>query len=135
MIQYGTIGTPQQDYVSIPFFKGMIEGYNALDGPAGLAFAIIVINAIRSYGITDKKSIVKYTIFSGLGAAFFLAVVYFMLTYAGAITSTSFSNGGALLHALTSSLFGNVGSDSWYCGSFGLFNNFHWFDNCIFGLF
>ena len=109
MIQYGTIGAPQQDYVSIPFFKGMIEGYNALDGPAGLAFAIIVINAIRSYGITDKKSIVKYTIFSGLGAAFFLAVVYFMLTYAGAITSTSFSNGGALLHALTSSLFGNVG--------------------------
>lgn len=109
MIQYGTIGAPQQDYASIPFFKGMIEGYNALDGPAGLAFAIIVINAIRSYGITDKKSIVKYTIFSGLGAAFFLAVVYFMLTYAGAITSTSFSNGGALLHALTSSLFGNVG--------------------------
>ena len=53
-----------------------------------------------------KKCIVKYTIFSGLGAAFFLAVVYFMLTYAGAITSTSFSNGGALLHALTSSLFG-----------------------------
>ena len=44
MIQYGTIGAPQQDYVSIPFFKGMIEGYNALDGPAGLAFAIIVIN-------------------------------------------------------------------------------------------
>ena len=37
----------------------MIEGYNALDGPAGLAFAIIVINAIRSYGITDKKSIVS----------------------------------------------------------------------------
>ncbi len=51
----------------------MIEGYNALDGPAGLAFAIIVINAIRSYGITDKKSIVKYTIFSGLGAAFFFS--------------------------------------------------------------
>lgn len=109
MIQYGTIGAPQQDYASIPFFKGMIEGYNALDGPAGLAFAIIVINAIRGYGIKDKKCIVKYTIISGLGAAFFLAVVYFMLTYAGAITSTSFANGGALLHALTTSLYGSVG--------------------------
>lgn len=109
MLQYGKIGAPQQDYASIPFFKGMIEGYNALDGPAGLAFAIIVINAIRGYGIKDKKCIVKYTIISGLGAAFFLAVVYFMLTYAGAITSTSFSNGGALLHALTTSLYGSVG--------------------------
>lgn len=109
MLQYGKIGAPQQDYASIPFFKGMIEGYNALDGPAGLAFAIIVINAIRGYGIKDKKCIVKYTIISGLGAAFFLAVVYFVLTYAGAITSTSFSNGGALLHALTTSLYGSVG--------------------------
>lgn len=32
-----------------------------------------------------------------------------MLTYAGAITSTSFANGGALLHALTTSLYGSVG--------------------------
>lgn len=108
-IQYGIIGEPQQDYQTIPFSKGMIEGYNALDGPAGLAFAILVINAIKEYGVKDKKSIAKYTIISGIGAAIFLSVVYFMLTYAGAITITSFDNGGALLHALTSSLFGDVG--------------------------
>lgn len=109
-ISYGTIGAAQQDYQTMPFFLGMIEGYNALDGPAGLAFAIIVINALQGYGVQDKKQIAKYTVISGAGAAFFLAVVYFMLTYAGAITNTSFGNGGALLHALTNSLFGNAGS-------------------------
>lgn len=106
---FGTIPAPTTAYADIPFFKGMIEGYNALDGPAGLAFAIIVITAIRSYGITEKKTIARYTIICGLGAAGFLAVVYFMLTYVGAMTNTAFANGGALLHAVTNHLFGGIG--------------------------
>lgn len=106
---FGTISAPTAAYAGIPFFKGMIEGYNALDGPAGLAFAIIVITAIRSYGITEKKTIARYTIICGLGAAGFLAVVYFMLTYVGAMTNTAFANGGALLHAVTNHLFGGIG--------------------------
>lgn len=106
---FGTIPAPTAAYADIPFFKGMIEGYNALDGPAGLAFAIIVITAIRSYGITEKKTIARYTIICGLGAAGFLAVVYFMLTYVGAMTNTAFANGGALLHAVTNHLFGGIG--------------------------
>ena len=106
---FGTMLEPSAAYADIPFFKGMIEGYNALDGPAGLAFAILVITAIRGYGITDKKSIARYTILCGLGAAGFLAIVYFMLTYVGAITNTAFSNGGALLHAVTNHLFGGIG--------------------------
>lgn len=105
----GSTGIAQGAYETIPFFQGMIEGYNALDGPAGLAFAIIVINAIKNYGITEKKSIAKYTILSGLGAAFFLAVVYFMLTYVGAHTIEPFANGGSLLHTVTKTLFGDVG--------------------------
>lgn len=106
---FGTMMEPSPAYADIPFFKGMIEGYNALDGPAGLAFAILVITAIRSYGVTDKKYIARYTILCGLGAAGFLAGVYFMLTYVGAITNTPFTNGGALLHAVTNHLFGGIG--------------------------
>lgn len=106
---FGKAMQPQGAYAHIPFFQGMIEGYNALDGPAGLAFAIIVITAIKGYGITDKKSIARYTILCGLGAAAFLAIVYFMLTYVGSITNTSFANGGAMLHAVTNHLFGNAG--------------------------
>ena len=105
-IQYGTISAPQGVYETIPFFQGMIEGYNALDGPAGLVFAIIIINAVSGYGITAKKSIVKYTIICGIGAAAILSAVYYMLTYIGAVTITPFGNGGVLLHAMTSDLLG-----------------------------
>lgn len=105
----GNISKPQGMYQEIPFFQGMIEGYNALDGPAGLAFSIIVINSIKNYGITDKKSIAKYTIIAGLGAAFFLSIVYFMLTYVGATSIPAFGNGGTLLYAVSTQLFGSLG--------------------------
>lgn len=108
-IQYGSLSEPQGVYATIPFFQGMLEGYNALDGPAGLVFAIVIINAVRGYGVKEKKNIVKYTIICGVGAATILSIVYYMLTYVGAITSTPFSNGGALLHAVTSDLLGNIG--------------------------
>lgn len=106
---FGEMMAPSGDYQTIPLFKGMIEGYNALDGPAGLAFAIIVIDAIKGYGVTDKKNIAKYTILCGLGSAVFLSVVYFMLSYVGAITNQPFPNGGALLHSVTNHLLGNAG--------------------------
>ena len=51
----------------------------------------------------------RYTILCGLGAAAFLGIVYFMLTYVGAMTITPFENGGSLLHAVTNHLFGSVG--------------------------
>ena len=108
-IAFGEMMPPSGDYQNISFFKGMVEGYNALDGPAGLAFAIIVINAIRHYGIEEKHSIAKYTIFCGFGSAVFLSVVYYMLAYIGAITNEPFVNGGALLHAVTNHLLGGAG--------------------------
>lgn len=108
-IPFGEFNAPIERYLQMPFFQGMIEGYNALDGPAGLAFAIIVINAIRSLGVKNKKDIAKYTIISGLGAGAFLAIVYFMLTYIGALTNMSFQNGGELLHAITKQMFGMPG--------------------------
>ena len=108
-VVYGTLAESQGVYKTMPFFQGMIEGYNALDGPAGLAFATIVIKALKDYGISDKKNIAKYTIISGIGAVCFLAIVYFMLAYIGAITETSFDNGGALLHAIATETYGGIG--------------------------
>lgn len=109
-LDFGTMVSPSGEYVEIPFFTGMVEGYNALDGPAGLAFAIIVINAIKNFGIKEKGSIIRYTLSCGIIAAIFLSIVYFMLTYVGALTGTPFDNGGALLHAVTNYLFGNLGA-------------------------
>lgn len=106
---FGSLHAPSGGYEQLPFFQGMMQGYLALDGPAGLAFAILVIDAIRQLGITNKREIVGYTCICGLGAAMFLAVVYFALAYIGAITPGTFANGGALLTSVTHTLFGSFG--------------------------
>lgn len=106
---FGEFQAASGNYVDMPFFQGMIEGYLALDGPAGLAFSIIVIQAIRELGVTDKKSIIKYTCICGLGAAFFLSIVYFALSYVGAITPGTYANGGVLLTTITKQLFSTPG--------------------------
>nr|WP_242705547.1 branched-chain amino acid transport system II carrier protein [Pontibacillus sp. ALD_SL1] len=36
---------------------GFTEGYNTMDALATLAFRIVVINAIKSKGMTDPKAI------------------------------------------------------------------------------
>lgn len=108
VIQYGAVQA-SGEYKEIAFFQGMIEGYNALDGPAGPVFAIIMINAVSGFGVKKRKNVVKYTIFSGIGAVMILSVIYYMLAYIGATTRTVFANGGALLHAVASDLIGPAG--------------------------
>lgn len=108
-LQYGAIGQAQGEYREIAFFKGMIEGYNALDGPAGPVFAIIIIHAITGFQVKERKNVVKYTVISGIGAVLILSIIYYMLTYIGATTHTIFENGGALLHGVASDLLGPVG--------------------------
>lgn len=107
----GEIGVPQGDYAEIPLFKGMVEGYLALDGFAALAFAIVVINGIKDLGVKESGSIAKYTLIAGVFAAIALGVVYLALSYVGAQTSASmsFENGGQLLADVVYSLLGNGG--------------------------
>ena len=50
---------PIGDYIDNSFFKGFQEGYLTMDTLASLVFGIIVINAIKAKGITDKKSIAQ----------------------------------------------------------------------------
>lgn len=108
-LQYGAIQSAQGEYRDIAFFKGMIEGYNALDGPAGPVFAIIIINAVAGFQVKERKHVVRYTVISGIGAVVILSGIYYMLTYIGATTHTVFENGGVLLHEVASDLLGPVG--------------------------
>ena len=125
-VQYGSVGVPQGVYKEIPFFQGMIEGYYALDGPAGLVFAIIIINAVRGHQVKTKRNIIKYTLICGAGAALILSVVYYMLTYVGAVTRTPFSNGGSLLHAVTSDLLGPAGRNhTGSCSTVCMYDDLH----------
>ncbi|QHI72151.1 branched-chain amino acid transport system II carrier protein [Aminipila terrae] len=108
----GEIGTATGEYASIPFFRGMIEGYLALDGLAALAFAIVVINSVKGFGISHPKAIVKYTLLAGVLAGVGLGIVYLALGFIGAQTSTSplFENGSQLLAAVVYQLLGRGGN-------------------------
>lgn len=107
----GSIGAPRGDYLQIPLFKGIIEGYLALDGFAGLVFAILVYQALKQYQITDHKMMVKSAFLCSCLAGVLLIAVYAALALLGIQTSSMelFSNGGALLSYASRTLFGNMG--------------------------
>lgn len=107
----GSISTPSDSYQEAPFFKGFIEGFLTMDALAALVFGIIVINAIKEKGVTNKKSIAKSTIVAGLIAALGLSIIYISLAYIGATSQTfgTFENGSVLLTNLVQHLFGQYG--------------------------
>ena len=107
----GPLTEPIGDYTSIAFFKGMVEGYMAMDALAAGIFALIVIDNVEAMGIQKEGNIVKYTLLAGLLAAIGLAVVYGILAYVGATAAPlgQFDNGGKLLSAVANHMFGTVG--------------------------
>ena len=105
---------PIGDYIDNSFFKGFQEGYLTMDTLASLVFGIIVINAIKAKGITDKKSIAITTIKSSLIAAACLGIIYLGLGYLGSTTNFAAgeaNNGPAILTeaaAVHFSVYGNI---------------------------
>ncbi|MFC4024876.1 branched-chain amino acid transport system II carrier protein [Oceanobacillus longus] len=109
----GSIQAPQEAYQSGAFMGGFLEGYNTMDALASLVFGIIVINVIRSLGITSKGEILRATAKSGVIAISLLGIIYVGIAYLGA-TSTSvlglFDTGGPVLSGAASHYFGMFGS-------------------------
>ncbi|MBP1968336.1 LIVCS family branched-chain amino acid:cation transporter [Virgibacillus natechei] len=109
----GSIEPPQEGYTSGAFMQGFLEGYNTMDALASLVFGIIVINAVRSMGVTSKNGILMTTAKAGIVATFLLATIYVGIALLGA-TSTStfgiFETGGPVLSNAASYYFGTLGS-------------------------
>jgi len=109
------LGVPQQPeagYASQAFFNGFQEGYLTMDALAAFVFGIIVINAIRAKGVSERKSMLSVCFQAALIAAAMLAVIYTSLTYIGATSVTVFgilANGGEVLNSVTSHYFGTFG--------------------------
>ena len=107
----GQSGPAMQDYQTSPIFKGFMEGYLTMDTISALAFGIIVVNAIRSKGVKDRKAVAIATTKAGLIAAIGLVLVYGALGWLG-VTSVSLGyakNGGQLLTVIVQQLFGPYG--------------------------
>ncbi|WP_188457017.1 branched-chain amino acid transport system II carrier protein [Virgibacillus oceani] len=109
----GSIQTPQEAFADGAFVQGFLEGYNTMDALASLVFGIIVIKAIRSFGVTSTSGILAATAKSGAVAITFLGAIYIGIAYLGA-TSTEefgiFATGGPVLSSAASYYFGIAGS-------------------------
>ena len=109
----GSFMEPSGDYIGESFMTGFKEGYNTMDALASLAFGIIVINAIKRTGITDKKEIAKASVKSGIFAMALMMVIYGLITYMGASSVTTigtFDNGGQIFAAVAEHYFGSYGA-------------------------
>lgn len=105
-------GAPQGAFAEDFFIKGFIEGYGTMDAMAALVFSIIVINAVKAKGITDRKAITSITMRAGLIAVVGLSLVYAGLAYLGTTSrgvAAGATNGGDILAKLAYALMGNNG--------------------------
>ena len=81
------INDPIDAYSSASFLKGFVDGYQTMDTIAALNFGLVVVVTLNGFGVSDKKSISKNTIFAGVVAGIILTSVYSMLTIIGTYTS------------------------------------------------
>ncbi|EGU29061.1 branched-chain amino acid transport system II carrier protein [Vibrio ichthyoenteri ATCC 700023] len=108
----GEIVAAQGEYLSHPLQKGFLEGYNTMDTFGSLMFGVLIVDAIRSKGITEQKPTTHYLILAGLIAAVGLTFVYVSLFYLGATSSAvaaGADNGGLVLSLYVQALFGPYG--------------------------
>ena len=104
---------PEAAYQSGAFFSAFIEGYGTMDAIAGLAFGIVVIDIIRSMGITDDTAIAKDVLTSGIFTGILMAFIYILTILMGAQSRGLFEtseNGGIALAQISGHYLGNAGS-------------------------
>lgn len=105
--------SPSGSYALTPFSTGLLEGYNTMDALAGLAFGIIVVDVIRSLGVTEPGEVAKNTVRAGIFSSLLMAVIYILVTVLGAQSRGMFeisSNGGEVLAQISQYYFGHAGA-------------------------
>jgi len=109
----GLNGIPQGQYAKSPVMTGFTEGYNTMDALASLAFGVVVIDTIKSLGVTHPGQIAKDTIKSGLISVVLMGIIYTFLALIGTMSVNQFrlaSNGGVTLAQVFNYYFGSFGS-------------------------
>lgn len=94
------------------FTTGILEGYNTMDGLAGLLFGILVTAAVKAEGITDPGRIAWETLRSGMVAIVCLSLIYVFLGCIGASSVGPVGlqdNGAPILVAVMAYYFGPAG--------------------------
>lgn len=86
----GDIGAPLTEHAAQ---DGILAGYQAMDVLACVGFAIVMENAARTAGYTERHDQLKVIAGASVVAGVLLAVIYGGLTYLGASSATSFGAG------------------------------------------
>ena len=108
-----TVAAPQSAYAAAPLLKGLVEGYQTMDTIAALNFGLVIATTLGSFGLTDKKDLLRHTRLAGLAAGTILALVYIMLSYMGACSSGVYAiqeNGAWTLRCIVYQVFGAPGA-------------------------
>ena len=104
---------PDGAYHDGALFSGFIEGYGTMDAIAGLAFGIVVIDIIRSMGVTNDADVAKDVLRSGVLTGILMAVIYVATILMGAQSRGLFdisANGGIALAQISGHYLGSAGS-------------------------
>lgn len=99
-------------YAYMSFFQGFLDGYNTVDALAGLAFGIILINAIRDLGVKSPSAISGSTIQAGFFSCLLMAAIYCVLAVVGAQSRNVIgisADGGEALYQIGTHYFGTFG--------------------------
>lgn len=113
IIPTGKITPAIHNYVSSPVSEGFVNGYLTMDTLGALVFGIVIIHAIHSRGVTDKKLVTKYAIIASLISGVGLTLVYlslFKLGLGSHEVAPNATNGAVILHAYVQHAFGDFGS-------------------------
>ena len=104
---------PADGYQSGALISGFIEGYGTMDAIAGLAFGIVVIDIIRSMGVSDDSDVAKDVLSSGLLTSIPMIVIYVATILIGTQSRGLFEtseNGGIALAQISGHYLGWAGS-------------------------
>lgn len=104
---------PQAAYQQAPFLQGFTDGYQTMDTIAALNFGLVIATTLGSFGLQEKKSVLRYTVLAGIFAGGILSAVYMMLTHMGMCSSGVYpiqENGAWTLRCIVHQLFGDVGA-------------------------
>jgi LIVCS family branched-chain amino acid:cation transporter len=113
MIPSGYIPPAVGNYISSPVSEGFVSGYLTMDTLGALVFGIVIIHAIHSRGVTDKKLVTRYAIIASLISGIGLTLVYlslFKLGLGSHEVAPNAANGAIILHAYVQHAFGDLGS-------------------------
>lgn len=108
----GHFGPATGKYVDGPWARGFLDGYSTLDALAGLAFGIVIIEAINKFGVREPRREGVAAAKSSIVAVLAMSLVYAALAYLGATSLYEIKqadNGGVVLASASKHFFGSFG--------------------------